>query len=91
LSKKDRRFPKKAEVIDGLIIEVRDTDDDPDADFNVYLGRKRIAKYKGKELGEACPVAGRSGRRYEVVLLSIVDKRGTIRFGIRAARGGGVH
>jgi len=86
LSKKDRRFPKKAEVLDGLTIEVRDTDDDPDADYYVYHGRKRIAKCKGVKIGEPRIVVGRSGRRYEVVLLSILDKRGTIRFGIRSPR-----
>lgn len=86
LSKKDRRFPKKAEVLDGLTIEVRDTDDDPDADYYVYHGRKRIAKCKGVKIGEPRSVVGRSGRRYEVVLLSILDKRGTIRFGIRSPR-----
>jgi hypothetical protein len=87
LSKKDRRFPKKVEVIDGLVIEVRDTDDDPDADFYVYRGGKRVAKYKGIELGEPCRVVGRSGRSYDVVLLSILNARHTIRFGIRPARG----
>jgi hypothetical protein len=83
LSKKDRRYPRKVEVIDGLTVEVRDTDDDPDADYNVYLAGKRIGKYKGVKIGEPRPVAGRSGRMYEIVILSIIDSRRTIRFGIR--------
>ena len=86
LSKKDRRFPKKVELLDGLVIEVRDTDDDPDADFNIYLHGKRIAKCKGVKPRERRGVFGRSGRRYEVVLLEINDRRQTIRIGIRAIR-----
>ncbi len=85
LSKKDRRFPKKVRTVDGLTVELRDTDDDPDADFYVYLGDRRVAKYKGVSIGRPCPVVGQSGKIYEVVVLSIVDSRRTIRFGIRPA------
>ena len=83
LSKKDRRYPRKVEVLDGLVVEVRDTDDDPDADYYVYLGRERIAKCKGVRIGEPRRVVGRSRRSYEIVLVSIDDKRRTIRFGVR--------
>ncbi|MBN1341064.1 MAG: hypothetical protein JXQ73_00185 [Phycisphaerae bacterium] len=85
LSKKDRRFPRKAEIIDGLIVEIRDTDDDPDADFYVYIGSKRIAKHKGVRIGEARQVPGRSGRAYDLVLLAVIDSQQTIRLGVRPA------
>jgi len=84
LSEKDRRFPKKVELLDGLVVELRDTDDDPEADYNVYLHGKRIAKCKGVEPHERRAVFGRSGRRYELVLLEINDRRQTVRVGIRA-------
>lgn len=87
LSRKDRRFPNKLEVLDGLTIEVRDTDDNPDADYNVHLGGERIRKLKGVRIGEPRMVVGRSGRVYEIVLLNIIDERQTIRFGVRAAKG----
>ncbi len=86
LSKEDRRFPRKAALLDGLTAEVRDTDDDPDADFNVYLAGKRIAKRKGIEIGEATVVPGRSGRVYRLVLLDVTHERHTIRLGVEPIR-----
>jgi hypothetical protein len=85
LSKKDSRFPKKAEIVDGLIVELRDTDDDPKADFSVYSGSKHGTKLKGLKIGESHVVVGRSGRVYELIVLSIIDKRQTVRLGVRAA------
>lgn len=86
LSKKDRKFPNKVEVLDGLVIELRDTDDDPKADLSVHLGARRIAKLNGLRIGEPRTVAGRSGRVYEIVVLTIVDNRQTVRVGIRPSR-----
>jgi hypothetical protein len=86
LSKKERYFPKTVEVLDGLIIELRGTDDDPKCSLKVYLGNKEVAKLKGVRIGQAYPVVGRSGRVYEIVVLEIIDKRETIRLGIRPTR-----
>ena len=86
VSHEDRRYPRMTETLDGLFVRVRDTDDDPDADLEVFLGRQRIAKKKNMRVGDGLTVVGHSGRRYVVVVLSIYDETETVRFGIRPAR-----
>ncbi len=85
LSKKDPHFPKKAEVLDGLTLELRDTDDDLSADLTVFLGSRQIAKLKEIKIGQPHVIVGRSGRVYELVVLRIDDSRQTARIGVRAA------
>jgi hypothetical protein len=86
LSKKERYFPKTVEVLDGLIIELRSTDDDPKCSLKVNVGNREVAKLKGVKIGQPHPVVGRSGRVYEIVVLDIMDKRQTVRLGIRPTR-----
>ncbi len=86
LSKKGKDFPKKAEMVDGLIVELRDTDDDGTVDLTIYIGSHRISKVGGIHVGEAVLVSGRSGRAYELAILSIVDSRKTARIGVRPSK-----
>lgn len=86
VSRKDRRFRKMVETIDGIFVKVKDTDPGPDADMHVYLGRKRIKKVQDWRPQHRVRVEGRSGRAYEIVILRIDDATETVRFGVRAAQ-----
>lgn len=83
VSRDNRRFPKMVETMDGLYVKVLDTDPGPDADMAVYRGRHRIREKKNMTVGQRLTVQGHSGRRYDVIMLSIIDQTETVRFAIR--------
>jgi hypothetical protein len=83
ISRKDKRYPKKAEAVDGLSVKVSDTDSDPDADLEIYLDGKRIRRIRNGCVGQQIIVAGRSGRRYGIVIRDITDETETVRFSVR--------
>lgn len=86
VSRKDNRYPKKVETVDGIFVKVKDTDDDPDADVEIYLDRKRIRRINNWRVGQHVTVVGRSGRLYDIVLRDITDSTESIRVGVRWAR-----
>lgn len=85
LSRKDHRYPKQARLIDGITVKLKDTDDDLDADLNLYDGKKRIKKIRELPIGRSKTFRIRSGRRYRLTILSIHHKTHTVRIGIKPA------
>jgi hypothetical protein len=86
VSRKDNRYPKKVETVDGIFVKIKDTDDDPDADVEIYLDSKRIRRISNWRVGQHVTVVGRSGRLYDIVLRDITDSTESIRVGVRRAR-----
>ena len=86
VSREDRRYPRRAETVDGIFIKVKDTDPEPDADVDIYLDRKRIRRIDNWCVGQSVTLVGRSGKRYDVVLRDITDSSETIRVSVRRAR-----
>ncbi len=82
-SREDDRFPKTVALGDDIRLRVLDTDPDPDADVAIYRGKRRIQKIENWRVGESVGITGRSGRGYEVQLISIFDSTETVRVGIR--------
>lgn len=85
LSRKDRRYPRTCRSIDGLVITLKDTDDDMDADVDLFLVNRRIKKIRGLELGRSQTFRGISGEMYRLTILAIHDDSNTVRIGIKPA------
>jgi len=83
LSKKDKRFPKEAALIDGIVVKLKGTDDDPEADLDLYDGKKRIKKLRGLKIGASQVFPGHSGIDYRLIVLAIHDKTQTVRVGVQ--------
>ncbi|MCP4594834.1 MAG: hypothetical protein GY842_29240 [bacterium] len=83
LSVEDRRFGRQTHALDDLHVRLRDTDPEPDADLDIYLGTTRVKKARDVEPGHGVRVRGRSGKLYDVVLITIVDRTESVRLGIR--------
>jgi len=84
VSRDDHRYPKIATLQDGLAIKVKDTDGKPlDADMELYLGKKCIAKFKDLPEDTIIAAIGRSTRRYHIVLMDIYDPTETVTVGIK--------
>ncbi|HEY3242307.1 MAG TPA: hypothetical protein VGM03_03065 [Phycisphaerae bacterium] len=85
LSRDDPRFPRGANALDGLILRLREAHALPSADVDIYVRKERIARQRAWKPGESATVTGESGRRYEVVLLSVIEPTQTVRVGVRSA------
>lgn len=85
LSKRDRRYPRTCRTVDGITITLKDTDDDMEADFDLYSGNRRIKKIRDLELGRAQTFRGKSGELYRLTLLGVHDESHTVRIGIKPA------
>ncbi|HVP11947.1 MAG TPA: hypothetical protein VMV94_12270 [Phycisphaerae bacterium] len=83
LSKKDKGFPKEAMLVDGILIKLKGTGDEPKTDIELYDGKKRIKKIKGLRIGSSETFPGHSGVEYRLVVLSIHHKTDTIRVGVQ--------
>ena len=83
LSVNDWRFPRRTHTVDDIHVRLKDTDRDPDADLDIYMGTKRVRKARDVEPGQGVRVKGRSGKWYEVVVITIVDRTESVRIGIR--------
>jgi len=84
VSRDDDRYPKKRDLAGGLAVKVKDTDKSPlDADMEVYLGRKRIGRYKDLPEETVIEVLDESGRPLEIVIISIYDPDETVTVGLR--------
>ena len=80
LSVEDRRYPRRTHTFDDIHVRLNS---DPDADLDVYVGTQRVRKMRDIKPGQSVRVEGRSGRRYEVVVITIVDRTESVRIGIR--------
>ncbi|MBN2563198.1 MAG: hypothetical protein JXQ75_19925 [Phycisphaerae bacterium] len=83
LSRKNRRYPKQAEIIDGITAKLKDTDGDLDADINLYDGDRRVKKIRELPVGRSATFTGCSGNRYRLTILSVHHKTHTVRIGIK--------
>ncbi len=84
VSQDDARYPKRTSLAYGLGIKVKDTDKSPlDADMEVYLGRRRIGKFKDLRENSIISVVDPSGNTYEIVILDIYDPEETVTVGLR--------
>ena len=84
VSQDDDRWPEKADLINGLAVKVRDTDGSPlDADLDVYLGDKRLAKLSDLPVDSIIYALDVSGVRHEIVIMDIYDAEETVTVGIR--------
>lgn len=83
ISRKDKRFPKSVEAIDGIAVRLHDTDDKPDrADLDLYQGKRRIAKFRELGEGQDDQFIGASGRRFKLTVVDVNHRTQTVRFGI---------
>jgi|CXWL01.1.fsa_nt_gi hypothetical protein len=85
LSKRDSRYCRTVKILDGVELRLRETDDDPDVDMDVFKGTKRLKKLRGMEIGESQTFGSKGGRLYRLTILSIHDPSKTVRVGIRPA------
>ncbi|MFH1419283.1 MAG: hypothetical protein ABII12_13480 [Planctomycetota bacterium] len=83
LSKENRRFTRRALLVDGIVANLKDTDDDLDADIDLYDGDQRIKKIRSLEIGQSKTFRGRSGKLYDLTILSIHHKSHTVRLGVK--------
>jgi len=84
ISHDDDQYPEIAVFEGGLSVKINDTDGKPlDADVSVYLGGKRIGKFRDLPPDSAIEVVDSAGRRREIVLIHIHDPDETITVGLR--------
>jgi hypothetical protein len=87
VSRDDPRYAEKALLTDGIFVKVEDTDFFPlDADMELYLGSRRIAELKNLRTGSVVTMLGKSGERYELVLMYIDGGPETVKIGLRRVR-----
>ncbi len=82
LSKKDRRYPRQASLIDGVTVLLKDTDGDLDADLYLFEGKQRIAKIRELPVGRSQAFRSRSGKQYRLTILGVHHRTRTVRIGI---------
>ncbi len=83
ISRKDKRYRDTATTVDGVRVRLRDTDADPlDADIDIFIGTTRIRR-DDVRIGQGVTFRVAAGRTYRLVILSILDDRETISFGIQ--------
>ncbi len=85
MSLKDKSLARGMSAIEGITILLRDTDDDDEADFDLYVGKERMKKVRGLKLGRSAVFSGPSGTLYRLTILGIHHKSQTVRVGIRPA------
>lgn len=85
MSLKDKSLSRGMSAIEGITLLLRDTDDDDEADFDLYMGKERMKKVRGLKLGRSAVFSGPSGALYRLTLLGIHHKSQTVRVGIRPA------
>lgn len=82
ISRDDNRYAKELPTVDGIIVKVLDTDEDPlDADLEIRVGNAK-KKYDDKPVGSRIGGYGQSGRAYVIVILRIEDKTETVHFAV---------
>ncbi len=80
VSRDDDRYPKELKTIDGIIVKVRDTDEDPlDADMEIRVGDSE-KEYDDLRTGVQIEGRGLSGHRYQLTIKRIYDEEETVYF-----------
>jgi hypothetical protein len=82
LSKRDRRYPRQAILIDGVTVRLKDTDGDLDADLILYEGERRIGKIRELPVGRSQSFRSSSGKQYRLTILGVYHRTRTVRIGI---------
>jgi hypothetical protein len=82
LSAEDDKLSRRREAMDGVTVELKDTDDDPCADFDLLFGKNRFAKAREVSPNQSVTFSGASGRRFRLIVLAVNDDSETVRFGI---------
>ena len=85
LSKRDKRYARRLSAMDGLSVRLRDTDNDPDADLDIYANDKRIRKIRHLKPGRSETFTTPSGAAYSLSLISINHPTRTVRIAIKPA------
>ncbi|MEE8384658.1 MAG: hypothetical protein V3S01_01920 [Dehalococcoidia bacterium] len=83
LSKRDRRYPRQASLIDGVTVQLKDTDGDLDADLNLFEGEQRIGKIRELPVGRSQSFRSTSGKQYRLTILGVHHRTRTVRIGIK--------
>lgn len=83
VSRRDRRYPRVHLAIDEVNVRIEDTEDDPEVDLDLLIGKKRIKKIRDMESGATQTFRGASGAMYRLTVLGIHHKSHTARIGIR--------
>jgi hypothetical protein len=84
VSRDDDRYPKELMTIDGIVVKVKDTDEDPlDADMEIRVGDNE-RRYEDQKVGARIRGRGLSGRSYVVLILKIHDDTETVYFSVEA-------
>lgn len=81
LSKKDRRYARRREFVDGVAIRLDDVDDN-DAELELYMGGIKFAEVKDIHVNETVSFVGQTGRRFRLVVLDIRHSTDTVRVGV---------
>lgn len=85
-SRKDQRFPQRAIAVDGIELDLRDTDENGrkiDVDIDLYKNGERIKKIRGLPVGRSQSFRGESGHVWRLTVLSAHQKTHTVRIGFR--------
>jgi hypothetical protein len=83
VSRDDDRYPKEVKTLDGIIVKVRDTDEDPlDADMEIRVGHTE-KEYDDLPTGAKIEGRGLSGRHYQLIIERIYDEEETVHFVLR--------
>ena len=85
MSKRDSRYSRTVKILDGVELRLRETDDDPDVDMDIFKGQRRLKKLRSMEIGESQTFGSTKTRLYRLTILSIHDPSKTGRAGMRPA------
>lgn len=85
LSKRDKRFKRRAKAVDGIAIKLKDTEEEQDVDLDLYQGDRRVQKIRNLKMGRSKIFRGRSGKWYRLTVLKVHHKSHTVRIGIKSA------
>jgi len=84
LSRKDRRYTDEGRLADGLSVKLKDVDDDPaEAEIEIHLLSKELDTLDELRPDDVIALYGRSGRRYELVVVHVSDDTDSVVFGFR--------
>ncbi len=86
ISRRDRHFRRSADIGDGIELTLRGIDEDDNVAVDVRVGDRLTLRERRWRPNDALRIRGRSGREYEVVLLTIFERTDTIRFGVARVR-----
>lgn len=77
------QHPESLVLSEGLVIKLKDTDDDPlQADFDVFVHGKRIAKIRKLGVGRAYYFRRDGGRAYRLTIVAVHHDSDTVRIAL---------